>query len=141
MCTYYIHRGLPCILPIWTVRPTSVEPFTITTDVYCTSSTIPQCPIQLCTKHSLSLTCHVQLCTCYPLWPIPWAVWCNSIAVESVDKWCHKFNLGNDECQSLIKLGFKVGDKLDLVTDDMWEWVGVAPLHHMHILAAYQVGQ
>lgn len=55
----------------------------------------------------------------------------------TVEAWCHKYSLGDEECQSLIKLGFKVGDKLDSLSADIWEWAGVPPLRRMRILDAY----
>lgn len=59
---------------------------------------------------------------------------------ESVDEWCRRHSLGEDERQGLIKLGFKVGDKLDDLTNDLWEWAGLAPLCRMRILVAYRTG-
>jgi hypothetical protein len=34
-------------------------------------------------------------------------------AQNTVEAWCHAYGLGSEECQSLTKLDFKVGDKLD----------------------------
>ena len=31
--------------------------------------------------------------------------------------------MDHEDRQSLIKLGFKVGDKLDVLGADIWEWV------------------
>ena len=63
------------------------------------------------------------------------------VGTESVDDWCNKFNLGDEERQGLNKLGFRVGDKLDSLTNDVWDWAGLAPLCRMQILAAYQSSQ
>lgn len=54
-----------------------------------------------------------------------------------MEAWCHKYGLGDEECQSLTKLGFKVGDKLDLLSTDIWEWGEVPPLRRLRILDAY----
>jgi hypothetical protein len=55
----------------------------------------------------------------------------------TVEDWCRKHNLGDDERQGLMKLGFRVGDKLDGLSKDMWEWADLGPLHQQRILAAY----
>jgi hypothetical protein len=55
----------------------------------------------------------------------------------TVEEWCKKHNLGDDERQGLMKLGFRVGDKLDGLSKDMWEWADLGPLHQQRILAAY----
>jgi len=55
----------------------------------------------------------------------------------TVEVWCRKYGLGDEECQSLTKLGFKVGDKLDSLSMDIWEWAKVPPLRRLRILDAY----
>ena len=59
-------------------------------------------------------------------------------STSSLEDWCNKHNLGNEERLGLIKLGFRVGDK-NLVTlpAPEWEWAGLGPLHKQRILAAY----
>jgi hypothetical protein len=61
----------------------------------------------------------------------------NQLTVEG----CNQHNLGDDERQGLTKLGFCVGDKLDALTKDVWEWAGLGPLHQQHILGAYGIEQ
>lgn len=56
----------------------------------------------------------------------------------AAEEWCKKHNLGDDEYQGLMKLGFRVGDKLDELSKDMWEWANLGPLHQQCILAAYR---
>jgi hypothetical protein len=55
----------------------------------------------------------------------------------TVEEWCKKHNLGDDERQGLMKLGFRVGDKLDGLSKEMWEWADLGPLHQQRILAVY----
>jgi hypothetical protein len=59
----------------------------------------------------------------------------------TIEGWCNKHNLGDDECQGLTKLGFRVGDKLDALAKDVWQWAGLGPLHQQRILAAYSAEQ
>jgi hypothetical protein len=47
-------------------------------------------------------------------------------------------NLGDEESQCLQKLGFRVGNDLDELTDGMWEFAEALPLCRMHILRAYR---
>ena len=62
----------------------------------------------------------------------------NPMAAENaVAIWCRKFGLDTEERDSLTKLGFKVSDKLDSLSDTLWEWAGVLPLGHIRILEAY----
>jgi hypothetical protein len=58
-------------------------------------------------------------------------------AQNTVEAWCQTYGLGAEECQSLIKLDFKVGDKLDALSDTIWEWAAVPPLRRIRILDAY----
>jgi hypothetical protein len=41
----------------------------------------------------------------------------------------------------LRKLGFKVGDDLDELDDEMWKFAEALPLCRMHILRAYRSGK
>jgi hypothetical protein len=63
----------------------------------------------------------------------------SSVNQPTVEGWCNQHNLGDDECQGLTKLGFHIGDKLDGLTKDVWEWAGLGPLHQQRILAAYGI--
>ena len=58
--------------------------------------------------------------------------------VDAATAWCHQHNLGDEESQCLRKLGFKVGDDLDEVTDEMWKFAEALPLCRMRILRAYR---
>jgi hypothetical protein len=55
----------------------------------------------------------------------------------TVEEWCNKHNLGDEACQGLVKLGFQVGDKLDMLDKDTWAWAGLGLLHQQRILTAY----
>lgn len=57
---------------------------------------------------------------------------------DAVGAWCQQHDLGEDETQCLRKLGFKVGDDLEELSDDMWKFAGVLPLCRMHIIRAYR---
>jgi hypothetical protein len=59
------------------------------------------------------------------------------ITKNPVEEWCQKYALDDEDCQSLKKLGFKVGDKLDALGADIWEWAAVPPLARIRILNAY----
>lgn len=56
---------------------------------------------------------------------------------DEIEAWCHKHGLGNEECDALKKLGFKLGDKLDNLPDEVWTWAEVPPLRRIRIVAAY----
>jgi hypothetical protein len=57
---------------------------------------------------------------------------------NSLEDWCSKHNLGNEERLGLIKLGFRVGDhNLVMLPAAEWEWAGLAPLHKQRILVAH----
>lgn len=47
----------------------------------------------------------------------------------TIEDWCRKHNLKDDKFQGLMKLGFYVGDKLNGLSKDMWEWAGLGLLH------------
>ncbi|KAF8229164.1 hypothetical protein L208DRAFT_1379031 [Tricholoma matsutake] len=71
-----------------------------------------------------------------PSTPTPAVSAASQITVEG---WCNKHNLGDDKRQRLTKLGFCVGNNLDTLAKDVWEWAGLGPLHQQHILAAYNI--
>jgi hypothetical protein len=56
-------------------------------------------------------------------------------------EWCHKHGLDDKECRGLDWLGFRAGDKLDMLSDDVWQWANLRPLHKQRILCAYQTEQ
>jgi len=58
--------------------------------------------------------------------------------VDAVAAWCHQHNLGDEESQCLRKLGFKAGDDLNELTDEMWKFADTPPLCRMRILRAYR---
>ena len=62
----------------------------------------------------------------------------NGNMVDAVAVWCRQHNLGDEESQCLKKLGFKVGDDLDELSDEMWKFAEALPLCHMRILRAYR---
>lgn len=53
---------------------------------------------------------------------------------DAVAAWCRQHNLGDEESQCLRKLGFKIGDDLDELSDEMWKFAEALPLCRMHIL-------
>lgn len=61
----------------------------------------------------------------------------NPLSGPSLDRWCLKHNLGEEERQALIKLGFRVGDNIKKVTPAEWEWTGLPPLPRQRIMDAY----
>jgi hypothetical protein len=65
----------------------------------------------------------------------------NSLSGPTLDGWCLKHNLGEEERQALIKLGFRVGDNMKKVTPAEWEWTGLPPLPRQRILDAYDADQ
>jgi hypothetical protein len=58
--------------------------------------------------------------------------------VDAVAAWCRQHNLSNEKSQCLQKLGFRVGDDLDELTDEMWKFAEALPLCRMRILRAYR---
>jgi hypothetical protein len=62
----------------------------------------------------------------------------NISMVDAVVAWCHQHNLSEEESQCLRKLGFKVGDDLDELSNEMWKFAKALPLCHMCILQAYR---
>ena len=61
----------------------------------------------------------------------------SALSQLTVEGWCNKHKLGDEACKGLVKLGFQVGDKLDVLDKDTRAWAGLGPLHQQHILAAY----
>lgn len=59
----------------------------------------------------------------------------------SVNEWCTKHGLGEEECRGLIKLGFQVGNDLDVVDIEMWQWAGLGPFHRHRIMSACKIMQ
>ena len=57
---------------------------------------------------------------------------------DAAAAWCCQHNLGDEESQCLRKLGFRVGDDLDELTDEMWKFAEALPLCRMRILRAYK---
>jgi hypothetical protein len=63
----------------------------------------------------------------------------NTSMVDAMAAWCCQHNLGDEESQCLQRLGFRVGDDLDELTDEMWKFAEVLPLCRMCILRAYKL--
>lgn len=61
----------------------------------------------------------------------------SALSQLTLEGWCNKHKLGDEACKGLVKLGFQVGDKLDVLDKDTWAWAGLGPLHQQRILAAY----
>jgi hypothetical protein len=62
----------------------------------------------------------------------------NISVADAVAAWCCQHDLGDKEAQCLRKLGFKIGDDLDELSDEMWKLAEALPLCRMHILRAYR---
>jgi hypothetical protein len=62
----------------------------------------------------------------------------NISTVDAAAAWCRQHDLGDDESQCLRRLGFRVGDDLDELTDEMWKFAKALPLCRMRILRAYK---
>jgi hypothetical protein len=62
----------------------------------------------------------------------------NISTADAVVAWCRQHDLGDEESQCLKKLGFKVGDDLDELSDEMWKFAEALPLCRMRILRAYR---
>lgn len=60
---------------------------------------------------------------------------------SGVQQWCVQNQLGQEEFQGLVKLGFHVGDDLTGLDSEMWTWAGLGPLHKSRILVACQSAQ
>jgi hypothetical protein len=73
--------------------------------------------------------------------PGPSAPHGNVSVVDAVAAWCQQHDLGDEESQCLRKLGFKVGDDLDELDDEMWKFAEALPLCRMRILRAYRSGK
>jgi hypothetical protein len=55
---------------------------------------------------------------------------------QDVKTWCLKHKLSEAEYRGLCKLGFRVGDQLEGLEQELWEWAELAPLHVKRIKAA-----
>jgi hypothetical protein len=55
----------------------------------------------------------------------------------AVKAFCDKYDFGNEEREALHKLGFRIGDDLNSVTDDEWGTSGLAKLHRRRVLLAW----
>lgn len=60
-----------------------------------------------------------------------------SVPQMAVKAFCDKYELGDEEREGLRKLGFRVGDALDTVTENEWVISGLAPLHRRRVLSAW----
>lgn len=60
-----------------------------------------------------------------------------SVPQVAVKAFCDKYDLGDEEREGLRKLGFRVGDALDTVTESEWVISGLAPLHRRRVLLAW----
>jgi hypothetical protein len=64
-----------------------------------------------------------------------------SVSQAAVKAFCDKYDLGDEEREGLRKLGFRIGDALDTVTESEWAISGLAPLHRRHVLSAWNTEQ
>jgi hypothetical protein len=64
-----------------------------------------------------------------------------SVPQAAVKAFCDKYNLGDEERDGLCKLGFRIGDALDTVTESEWVISGLAPLHRRRVLLAWNTEQ
>lgn len=55
----------------------------------------------------------------------------------AVKAFCDKHEFGEEEREGLRKLGFRIGDDLDTVTESEWVVCGLAPLHRRRVLLAW----
>jgi hypothetical protein len=60
-----------------------------------------------------------------------------TVPQAAVKAFCDKYDLGDEEREGLQKLGFRVGDALDTVTESEWLVSGLAPLHRRRVLLAW----
>lgn len=63
----------------------------------------------------------------------------NAGAPDPIDMWGRDYGLDAEECGYLRKLGFRVGDKLDTISEKMWEAASVPILRRVSILKAYSL--
>jgi hypothetical protein len=54
--------------------------------------------------------------------------------------WCNQRNLGKEEYQALKGLEYHVGDPSSVITEEMWAWTHLGPLHKARIVAAINLG-
>jgi hypothetical protein len=64
-----------------------------------------------------------------------------SAPLAAVKAFCDKYDLGDEEREGLCKLGFRIGDVLDTVTESEWAISGLPPLHRRRILLAWKAEQ
>lgn len=64
-----------------------------------------------------------------------------SVPLAAVKAFCDKYDLGDEEREGLCKLGFRIGDALDTVTESEWAISGLPPLHRRRILLAWNTEQ
>jgi hypothetical protein len=62
----------------------------------------------------------------------------NTSIVDAAAAWCRQYNLGDEELRCLQRLGFRVGDNLNDLTDEMWNFAEALPLCRMRIIRAYK---
>ena len=60
----------------------------------------------------------------------------SSVPLSEVGSWCAQKNFKGEEYQALKKLGYRVGDPLENITAEMWQWAGLGPLHYARIREA-----
>ena len=60
-----------------------------------------------------------------------------SVVQAAVKAFCDKYEFGDEEREGLRKLGFRMGDALDTVTEIEWAVSGLAPLHRCRVLSAW----
>jgi hypothetical protein len=64
-----------------------------------------------------------------------------SVSQAAVKAFCDKYDLGDEEREGLRKLGFRIGDALDTVTESEWAMSNLAPLHRRRVLLAWNTEQ
>ena len=63
------------------------------------------------------------------------------VSQAAVKAFCDKYDLGDEEREGLHKLGFRIGDDLNTVTESEWAVSGLAPLHRRRVLSAWNTEQ
>ena len=58
-------------------------------------------------------------------------------AVDPIEEWGRRFGLDAEECGFLRKLGFRIGDNLEAISDRMWELAAIPVCRRLSILSAY----
>jgi hypothetical protein len=64
-----------------------------------------------------------------------------SAPLAAVKAFCDKYDLGDEEREGLRKLGFRIGDVLDTITESEWAISGLPPLHRRRVLLAWNTEQ